>query len=90
MLSSSYKSSCDFDCSFSSDSKRFIVKIFSNLDPYIDLDFKRVNTPSEAMIRIYKTNEWDGSAEDLMNQYIDLRRSEGRRPFIDAPHFELV
>ena len=35
-------------------------------------------------------NEWDGSAEDLMNQYIDLRRSEGRRPFIDAPHFELV
>ena len=35
-------------------------------------------------------NECDGSAEDLMNQYIDLRRSEGRRPFIDAPHFELV
>ena len=35
-------------------------------------------------------NEWDGSAEDLMNQYVDLRRSEGRRPFIDAPHFELV
>ena len=35
-------------------------------------------------------NEWDGNAEDLMNQYIDLRRSEGRRPFIDAPHFELV
>ena len=35
-------------------------------------------------------NEWDGSAEDLMNQYIDLRRSEGSRPFIDAPQFELV
>ena len=35
-------------------------------------------------------NEWDGSAEDLMNQYIDLRRSEDRRLFIDAPHFELV
>ena len=35
-------------------------------------------------------NEWDGSAEDLMNQYIDLRRSAGSRPFIDAPHFELV
>ena len=35
-------------------------------------------------------NEWDGSAEDLMNQYIDIRRSEGRRPFIDGPHFELV
>ena len=35
-------------------------------------------------------NEWDGTAEDLMNEYIDIRRSEGRRPFIDGPHFELV
>jgi len=22
--------------------------------------------------------------------YVDLRRSQGRRPFIDAPHFELM
>ena len=29
-----------------------------------------------------------GTMEDAMNEYIDLRRSEGRRPFIDAPHFE--
>jgi peptidoglycan L-alanyl-D-glutamate endopeptidase CwlK len=35
-------------------------------------------------------NDWDGTAEDLMNEYIDLRRSQGKRPFIDAPHFELV
>jgi peptidoglycan L-alanyl-D-glutamate endopeptidase CwlK len=35
-------------------------------------------------------NEWDGTAEDLMNEYVDLRRSQGRRPFIDAPHFEIV
>ena len=33
--------------------------------------------------------EWDGTMEEAMNAYIDLRRSEGRRPFIDAPHFEL-
>ena len=33
--------------------------------------------------------EWDGSMEEAMNSYIDLRRSEGRRPFIDGPHFEL-
>jgi peptidoglycan LD-endopeptidase CwlK len=33
--------------------------------------------------------DWHGSAEDLMNEYIDLRRSQGRRPFIDAPHFEI-
>ena len=34
--------------------------------------------------------DWDGTAEDAMNAYIDLRRSQGRRPFIDAPHFELM
>jgi len=27
--------------------------------------------------------------EDAMNEYIDLRRSQGKRPFIDAPHYEL-
>lgn len=33
--------------------------------------------------------DWDGTMEEAMNAYVDLRRSEGRRPFIDAPHFEL-
>jgi peptidoglycan L-alanyl-D-glutamate endopeptidase CwlK len=34
--------------------------------------------------------EWDGTMQDAMDNYIDLRRSQGRRPFIDGPHFELV
>ncbi len=34
-------------------------------------------------------SKWTESMEDAMNSYIDLRRSQGRRPFIDAPHFEL-
>ena len=34
--------------------------------------------------------EWDGTMEEAMNAYVDLRRSQGRRPFIDAPHFELM
>jgi len=34
--------------------------------------------------------DWDGTAENAMNSYIDLRRSQGRRPFIDSPHFELM
>jgi len=40
---------------------------------------------SEGDIRSYA-----GTAEDAMNAYIDLRRSQGRRPFIDGPHFELM
>jgi len=34
--------------------------------------------------------EWDGTMEEAMNSYVDARRSQGRRPFIDAPHFELM
>jgi len=34
--------------------------------------------------------KWDGTMQDAMNDYIDLRRSQGRRPFIDGPHFELM
>ena len=33
--------------------------------------------------------EFDGSMEDAMLDYIDLRRSQGRKPFMDGPHFEL-
>lgn len=33
--------------------------------------------------------DFSGSMSDLMMEYIDLRRSQGRRPFIDAVHFEL-
>ena len=34
--------------------------------------------------------EWNGTMEEAMNSYIDTRRGQGRRPFIDAPHFELM
>lgn len=34
--------------------------------------------------------DWKGTMEEAMNRYIDVRRSEGKRPFIDAPHFEIV
>ena len=32
--------------------------------------------------------KWDGTMEQAMNAYIDLRRSQSRRPFIDGPHFQ--
>lgn len=32
---------------------------------------------------------WNGSIEEAMNAYIDLRRSQGRKVFIDAVHLEL-
>jgi peptidoglycan L-alanyl-D-glutamate endopeptidase CwlK len=33
---------------------------------------------------------FEGTMEEAMMEYIDLRRSQGKRPFIDAPHFELT
>lgn len=33
---------------------------------------------------------WPGTMEEAMNFYIDARRKECKRPFIDAPHFEVT
>ena len=33
--------------------------------------------------------DWKGNMESAMNHYIDTRRKEGKRAFIDSPHFEL-
>lgn len=33
--------------------------------------------------------KWDKSMQEAMNFYIDSRRQQGARPFIDGPHFEL-
>ena len=66
----------------SDDAEKFIVDIFSKIDSYIDLDFMRVDSPSKAMIKIFKTNEWEGYTG--MMSYgthptlkIDLAWSEG-------------
>jgi len=34
--------------------------------------------------------DYSGTAEHAMMSYVDTRRSQSRRPFIDAPHFELM
>lgn len=53
---------------------------------------KEVSVPLRwgAAWHIPDIRKWDGTMEEAMNDYIDVRRSEGRRPFIDGPHFELM
>ena len=34
--------------------------------------------------------KWPGPMGGAINFYIDERRREGKRPFIDAPHFEIA
>jgi peptidoglycan L-alanyl-D-glutamate endopeptidase CwlK len=39
---------------------------------------------------IVDIRRWEGSMESAMTHYIDERRRQNRRPFIDAPHFEIA
>lgn len=34
--------------------------------------------------------KWPGTMEAAMNSYVDTRRKQGKRPFIDAPHMQLA
>jgi peptidoglycan L-alanyl-D-glutamate endopeptidase CwlK len=34
--------------------------------------------------------DWSSTMEEAMQSYVATRREQGKRPFIDAPHFELV
>jgi peptidoglycan L-alanyl-D-glutamate endopeptidase CwlK len=34
--------------------------------------------------------EWDGTMQDAIDSYVSIRRSQGKRPFIDGPHFEIT
>ena len=31
---------------------------------------------------------WEGTMEEAMLHYVDIRRGQNKRPFIDGPHFE--
>jgi len=38
---------------------------------------------------VQNISQWDGNAKSAMDHYVSTRRKQGRRPFIDAVHFEL-
>jgi peptidoglycan LD-endopeptidase CwlK len=38
---------------------------------------------------IQDITKWDDTMEAAMLSYVDLRRSQGRRPFLDGPHFQI-
>ncbi len=41
-------------------------------------------------VRWLDVRDWTGTMEAASLAYIDLRRSQGKRPFYDGPHFELT
>lgn len=57
--------------------------------------FKKASVMNSTKIRwggawhIPNIAEWDGTMQDALDDYVMTRRSQGRRIFIDAGHFEL-
>lgn len=57
---------------------------------------KQAATETGAVLRwgaawhIPDIRKYGGTMEDATNEYVDLRRSQGKRPFIDGPHFEIL
>ena len=51
---------------------------------------ERVGIRWGAAWNIPDIREWEGTMEEAMNHYIDERRAQKRRPFIDGPHFECI
>ncbi len=39
---------------------------------------------------VHEIRLWRGTMKEAMNYYIDERRKQNKRPFIDGPHFEMV
>lgn len=67
------------------------LNLYDDIADAMKLAAKEIDVPIcwGAAWQISDIREWDGTMQDAMDAYIDLRRSQGRRPFIDAPHFEI-
>ena len=64
-----------------------VMKSFKRLR---DAGFENINLDLMFAIPGQTMDIWKATMEEAMNAYIDLRRSQNRRPFIDGPHFELM
>ena len=68
------------------------LNLYDNIADAMKEGAKIVNAPIRwgAAWHINDIGDWRGTMEEAMNEYIDTRRRQGKRPFIDAPHFELM
>ena len=74
------------------DGGRWELNLYDEIADAMAEGARAISTPVKwgAAWSVGDIREWDGTMEEAMNAYVDLRRSQGRRPFIDAPHFELM
>jgi len=67
------------------------LNIYDDIADAVKLAAIEVGVPIKwgAAWHIPDIRSWDGTMQDALDNYIDLRRSQGRRAFIDGPHFEI-
>jgi len=67
------------------------LSLYDDIADAMAISSKELEIPIRwgAAWQISNIGDWKFSMQNAMEQYIDLRRSQGRRPFIDGPHFEL-
>ena len=70
---------------------RWELKLYDEIADAMKLAAKDLGIPVRwgAAWHINNIAEYDGTMEDALREYCKLRESQGKRPFIDAPHFEL-
>lgn len=68
------------------------LQLYDNIADAMKIAAKELNVKIRwgAAWHINNIADYPGSMEDAMNSYVDTRRKQGKRPFIDAPHFELM
>lgn len=68
------------------------LNLYDNIADAMAKAAKELNVPLRwgAAWNVPDISKWNGTMESAMNHYVDTRRKEGKRPFIDGPHFELV
>ena len=68
------------------------LNVYDNIADAMAKAAKELNLPLRwgAAWNIPDITKWNGTMESAMNHYIDERRSQGKRPFIDGPHFEMA
>lgn len=67
------------------------IKLYDDIADAMKYAATALNVPITwgAAWHIKDIRSWDGTMQDATDAYAKLRYSQGKRPFIDGPHFEL-
>ena len=68
------------------------LNLYDNIADAMAKAAKELGLPLKwgAAWNVLDITKWNGTMEAAMNHYVDTRRKEGKRPFIDGPHFEIA